>query len=701
VLAQLRTLIVQLALVVAATMLARAVYLDVNFIPRFIMRFQHGFFSDAEFRVLLGIVVVAHALILGAARLLVREGPFAGGRAFARELYLLLACSSVSSLIVFLFTTIFFDPNFFAAAFVSTAALHLIAFVVWYPAHQPAGGRSVLRSGLLPGVVRMAWSPLGLAVVVIAVIPVLLAVQFKRDKDFANSINTLRLYFNTRELEWALIDLVPGLRFQQPIEIGFTPSDPEAFYLLEREGRLFRVTGGPSPRKDLVLDFHERVGEVQVENGALGFALHPRFGKGGAESGYVYAYYTDARDLPPRVRLSRFDLAQPDLAARAASETTLLEQPRNNTGYHNGGGVRFGPDGFLYIGIGDALDRDNHQTISNGLFAGIFRIDVDMQGGPVSHPIPRPLPAGTAQHYMIPSDNPFVGRDGAREEFWALGLRNPFRFAFDPQTGQLWAGDVGDEQFEEVNRIEKGGNYQFPYLEGFLRHAPTPSPVIGTEHPPVLAYAHTAFERAVIGGPVYRGTRFPELAGQYVFADNTSGHVHVIPADGADEPVRRDLARVDLFGHTGIDTVTESPDGNVIVVALGSKTYPTGRVMRLEKRSALAGVKPVSAGDDQHPAATTVEEIKAVWVDNCARCHGLAGRGDAVAAENVKTPDFADRRWQSERGDDELTKAIAKGGAAVGRDPAMPAWEGALTPGEIELMVKLVRSFGAGNAPAR
>ena len=694
-LAQLRSFVVQLALVVAATMFARAVYLDVNFIPRFIMKFQHGFFSAAEFRLLLTIIVVVHVLILGGARLLAAEGPFDGRRAFARELYLLLGAASLASLIVFLFTTIFFDPNFFAAVSFGTIVLHVIAFFVL----APAGQRGI--ADLSAGVVRTAWSPLGIVVMLVAVSPVLVAVQFKRDKDFANSINALRLYFNTRELEWALVDLVPGLRFQQPMEVGFSPSEPGAFYLLEREGRLFRVSPGTEPRKDLLLDFHERVGEVQIENGALGFALHPRFGRGGAESGYVYAYYTDARKFPPFVRLSRFDLGRPDVAARAASETVLIEQPRNNTGYHNGGCVRFGPDGFLYLGIGDALDRDNHQTVSRGLFAGIFRIDVDMQGGAVSHPIPRPLPAGIAQHYMIPNDNPFVGRDGAREEFWALGLRNPFRFTFDPRTGQMWAGDVGDEQFEEVNRVDKGGNYQFPYLEGFLRHAPTPSPLIGTEHPPVLAYAHTAFERAVIGGVVYRGSRFPELAGEYVFADNTSGHVHAISSDGAEQPERRDLARVDLLGHLGIDTVAESPDGDVIVVALGSKTHQTGRVMRLEKRSALAGTEPVSGGGDEHVEATTLEEIKPVWVDNCARCHGLAGRGDAVAAQDVKAPDFADRRWQAERSDEELVTAITKGGAAVGRDAAMPAWEGALTPGEIELMVKLVRSFGQGNQPAR
>src|SRR5262249_51371025 len=152
------------------------------------------------------------------------------------------------------------------------------------------------------------------------------------------------------------------------------------------------------------------------------------------------------------------------------------------------------------------------------------------------------------------------------------------------------------------------------------------------------------------------------------FADNTSGHVHVISADPTQKPERRDLARVDLLGYLGIDTIAESPDGDIIVVALGSKTHPTGRVMRLEKQSALAGTEPVSARQEEPTEAPTVEEIKPVWVDNCARCHGLAGRGDAVAAQDVKTPDFADRRWQAERSDEELLKAITKGGAAVGRN---------------------------------
>src|SRR5262249_22452907 len=157
------------------------------------------------------------------------------------------------------------------------------------------------------------------------------------------------------------------------------------------------------------------------------------FGRDGSSNkSFVYAYYTDATVPNQQTnRLVRFDLSLPTVEARGASETPLIEFKRNPDGFHNAGDLEFGADNFLYFSIGEAEDRANHQRIDMNPVGGIFRIDVDMKGGSISHPIPRQPKDGKSANYFIPNDNPFVGVPNALEEYWALGLRNPFRFSFD------------------------------------------------------------------------------------------------------------------------------------------------------------------------------------------------------------------------------------------------------------------------------
>ncbi len=185
--------------------------------------------------------------------------------------------------------------------------------------------------------------------------------------------------------------------------------------------------------------------------------------------------------------------------ADPASEMVLMEidQPYQN---HNGGSIEFGPDGYLYIGLGDGGDRNDPQANGQNLSAllgKILRIDVD-------------TPAD-GKAYGIPADNPFVETKGARPEIYALGTRNPWRIAFDKETGDLWIGDVGQELWEEVNVITKGGNYGWSNREGSHPFGNRPA-VAGVPAPidPVWEYDHQ-IGRSITGGRVYRGSRVPEL----------------------------------------------------------------------------------------------------------------------------------------------------------------------------------------------
>lgn len=291
--------------------------------------------------------------------------------------------------------------------------------------------------------------------------------------------------------------------------------------VLERMGTVVELTKtGRRP----VLDFSASVA-LRGEGGALGMALHPQFGDGTGPQPYAYFWYNALGSPKNRQRLSRFRWDAASRTFDRASETMLLDQ-EEEAPVHNAARVLFGPDGFLYFANGDDTNTANHQTITRALFAGLFRIDVDMKGGAVSHPPPRTPDGATIRDYYIPNDNPFVGQPGVLEEYWALGLRNPFSFSFDRATGDIWSGDVGESWREEVNKIVKGGNYGWPWREGELRLVESPI-TIGTEQAPVLSYTHheMADLTAIFGGFVYRGAELPELTGKFIFADWPSGRL--------------------------------------------------------------------------------------------------------------------------------------------------------------------------------
>ena len=253
-----------------------------------------------------------------------------------------------------------------------------------------------------------------------------------------------------------------------------------------------------------LLDLRDQASSRGSEEGLLGLALPPD------DAPYLYVYYSASN--PRRSVVSRFDFSPVNRQASIDSELIILEVPQPYSN-HNGGQIAFGPDGYLYIGLGDggsAGDPEGNGQDTSTLLGSILRIDVS--GATAERP------------YAIPPDNPFAD-GGGRPEIWAYGLRNPWRFSFDRETGELWAGDVGQNQWEEIDLIEKGGNYGWNVLEG--NHCFRPSDNCDREGrvPPVWEYSLDGRPCSVIGGYVYRGQSISWLVGAYVYGDFCSGKV--------------------------------------------------------------------------------------------------------------------------------------------------------------------------------
>lgn len=299
-------------------------------------------------------------------------------------------------------------------------------------------------------------------------------------------------------LEGLGLRMAPVATLDQPVAMAVRGGD-SALYIAEKTGRVRAVRSGrvdPTP----VLDLSGAVSNG-YEQGLLGLTFSP-------DGGRLYVDYTD-RDGDTRVVEFDFSSGRADPASRR--ELLFVEQPYAN---HNGGQVSFGPDGHLYVAMGDGGsggDPANNAQNLAVLLGKILRLD------------PRP---GEGRPYSIPNDNPFVSDRGARPEVWAFGLRNPWRFSFDRATGDLWIGDVGQNRYEEVNFVTSSGapgaNYGWNRLEGLNPFEGEPP---ARHVPPIHEYRLTGVSCAVTGGYVYRGSRIPGLVGTYLFADFCDGQV--------------------------------------------------------------------------------------------------------------------------------------------------------------------------------
>jgi uncharacterized repeat protein (TIGR03806 family) len=337
---------------------------------------------------------------------------------------------------------------------------------------------------------------------------------------------------------WTTVEAFPSLTFNDATSLVEGPRTGHLF-VTEREGRVYAFPNDPAATsKELVLDLSGQ-NQGGGDCGLQSLIFHPEFGDSESPNGaYVYVAYAYKPDpivgFPPDAtitnsRLSRFTMDLDTLVLDPASELILIDQLDEFT-WHQGGAMFFDPDdGFLYLSTGDEGDYvcrfQNCQVINKDLFSGVLRIDVDMRGGDISHPIVRQPLTGTTANYFVPNDNPFVGQAGVLEEFYALGLRSPHKMTHDTIDDITWIGEVGEVRHEELDVLQRGANYQWNVLEASAPNSqPMPAEPIGIWTNPTLELPR-AESTALIGGYVYRGTRLPYLYGKYIFADFVYGNV--------------------------------------------------------------------------------------------------------------------------------------------------------------------------------
>ena len=364
-------------------------------------------------------------------------------------------------------------------------------------------------------------------------------------------------------------EFATGLSFPVAIE----NAGDERLFVAERPGAIRVLTGDGALRPAPFLDISDRVDDSNGEMGLLGLAFHPDY----ASNGYFYVYYTrDTGAGLDRSRVSRFSVsADPDVADPASEQVLLeFEQPYPN---HNGGDIHFGPFGYLHIAVGDGGrggDPLNNAQTTSTLLGKMLRIDVDAPAAPGSGP---DCDISGGANYSIPASNAFNdGTGGAGcDEIFVLGVRNPWRFAFDSETGGMWIADVGQNAYEEINYLSPGNgggvNLGWRCYEGSEPYNPSGCDKVYL--PPVHAYDHATSGCSVTGGRVYRGERYPHLQGQYFFTDFCQSSIRSLGGP-PDNPVLSialplgELAAVSTFG--------EDVDGELYVAELR-----TGTIYRL------------------------------------------------------------------------------------------------------------------------
>ena len=358
------------------------------------------------------------------------------------------------------------------------------------------------------------------------------------------ALTTTPAFPNLTWAEWQPIDEEGRAQGFRPIILTHAGDEMKRIFVVDQKGVIHVFDNHQRAQTSRIfLDLSTEIGFKPHENETsfLGMAFHPQYKK----NGYFFIYYTTI-DQPNTTFVMRYRASEddPDKAdPRSGKEILRVAQPFWN---HNGGTLVFGPDGYLYIALGDGgLYDDPHGNGQNlgTLLGSILRIDVDR--------------TSDGKAYAIPHDNPFVNHDpfsdgnDARGEIWAYGFRNPWRIAFDKKTGIFWAADVGQNTWEEINHVTRGGNYGWKLREGqhtFVVRPNSDRPNIPGETPPaaespveglvdpIWEYHHKQ-GRSIIGGSVYRSPRLPELGGHYLYADYISGKLWALKYDEASKRV--------------------------------------------------------------------------------------------------------------------------------------------------------------------
>lgn len=342
---------------------------------------------------------------------------------------------------------------------------------------------------------------------------------------------------------YQLVNAFPNLNFEEALLVSFVPGENRVV-VVEQFGKIKVFNDDPAvTSSSVILDYTNEISVTSGEQGLLGFVFDPDF----VENRFVYIYHTQVvtnRSILTRLYWDR----STDMLDRSTAKVVMqIEQPYES---HNGGNLLFGADNFLYIGLGDGGDggdpHNNAQDTST-LLGSILRIDVH--------------PTDDSVGYAIPESNPHVGQTGVRPEIYAHGFRNPWRFSFDRATNEMWLGDVGQENREEINLVKAGGNYGWRVFEGTRpQEAGLNSLPDSAFTPPIYEYTHD-IGLAVIGGYVYRGS-VSALQGRYLFSDFANGEITALTLDG------EVVTSVDVIASVEAPTsFGETLDGEILVVS--------------------------------------------------------------------------------------------------------------------------------------
>jgi glucose/arabinose dehydrogenase len=340
--------------------------------------------------------------------------------------------------------------------------------------------------------------------------------------------------------------------FRQPVYVTGAPGDPSRVFVLERTGRVMLLRSGHAQARPF-LDIAGSVGSSGGEQGLLGLAFRPDY----ARSGLFYVYYTTPGN---NIRVVQYQRSANANVANQASARVVLTIDHHRYTNHNGGQLAFGPDGHLYIGVGDGGsegDPDNNGQNTGTLLAKILRIDPSPGGG-----------------YTVPRANPFVGRPGKRSEIWAYGLRNPWRFSFDRSTGDLIIGDVGQDLQEEIDVARAGtgagANYGWSIWEGTHRYK---SGNASHAVSPVLTAQHSSGYCAIIGGYVVRDRSLPGLYGRYLFGDNCRSQIESVSL----RPGHASGRRATGLTVSAASSFGQDAAGHIYITSLNGPVYRIAR----------------------------------------------------------------------------------------------------------------------------
>ena len=312
----------------------------------------------------------------------------------------------------------------------------------------------------------------------------------------------------------SLVNAFENLSFTQPLDLQSPDDGTNRIFVVEKQGRIQVFENNGTVMESVTfLDLSNGISTAS-EQGLLGLAFHPNY----QDNGHFYVFYTPSSGLSV---VSRFTVSPSNPnSVDINSELQIVEIPQPETN-HNGGQIAFGPDGYLYIALGDGGgggDPQNNAQNRSNLLGNILRIDVDNPGN--------------GMNYGIPTDNPFLNDSASRHEIYAYGFRNPWRMSFDVQTGTLWAADVGQNELEEIDLVRSGGNYGWKLFEGtscFSGNCDDTGLVA-----PIFEYGQSNGDRSITGGYVYRGNEVGMLTGKYVYGDFVSGRIWTLNTDGTE-----------------------------------------------------------------------------------------------------------------------------------------------------------------------